>query len=209
MPRRRGRTGANAVSAPRPETIKSPPPSQAKNAARMILPISSPIDQRLKSNTLRSALEKTASALANSRANTTRNGKASAIPTPTDMTRPPVRRESGRPSSGNAARSTAPPARMRLATTSPRTIRTSRARRVSDTPANETAAIVTRTTVAGASNSKSMRSVRIAGRNAKRIAAGAIQRSDRSRRASAGRRRHAAASSASDPIPRLIPSATP
>ena len=145
--------------------------------------MSSPMDQFRKSKRLVIALEKTASALANRNANTRRNGKASAIPIPMEAMRPPVRRASGRPRSGNAARRSAPPATIRPTTTRPRMTRRSAARRVSGTPANETTAIVTRTNPAGMSYSRSMRSTRSAGRNAKITAAGAIHRSSGSMRA--------------------------
>ncbi len=187
--------------------MKSPPATHAKRVARNTRPMSSPSDHLRKSNTLLIALEKTASALAKRSANTMRNGNAIATPIPIDAIRPPLRRASGRPRSGNAATRSAPPATMRPTTTRPRKTRTSAARRVSGTPAKETAPIVTRTSVAGRSNSRSMRSTRRAGRNAKTIAAGTIQRSSRSTRVPAGRRRQATARITTDAIPTLIPSA--
>ena len=205
-PRRRARTGDAGASVARPAIRNNPPATQAKTAASRMRPMSSPIDHLRKSKTFVIALEKTASALAKSSANTTRNGKASAIPMPTETIRPPVRRASGRPRSGSAASSSAPPATIRPTTTSPRMTSRSTARRVRGTPAKETAAIVTRTSVAGTSNSSSMRSTRRAGRNAKTSAAGAIHRSSRSIRAPGGRKRQATARTTTAAAPTLMPS---
>src|SRR5207302_1489630 len=71
-PRRRARTGDAGASVARPAIRNNPPATQAKTAASRMRPMSSPIDHLRKSKTLVIALEKTASALAKSSANTTR-----------------------------------------------------------------------------------------------------------------------------------------
>src|SRR5207245_4694878 len=207
--RRRGMTGENAGTDGRPATRKTPPAIQPKANASAVLPITSPIDQRFGSKALRRALEKTASALANSAPNTTRDGSANGRRLPIDAIRPPARRVSGRPSSGSAASSTAPPLTMRPATTRPRTTSRSSARRVTGTPAKQTAAIPTNTSIAGTSNRSSMRSLRSVGRNAKITATGTTQRSRASTRAPAGRKVQQRMSIPITASARFTPSGTP